>query len=746
MPTKPSKKLLEYWFTLYNKGVELDTIRLEYLKESGLVERFAYEEEETFEEFIEKKSDIPVFETPDEEELKVIVPGIKKRSAIISRKDWLPHDENVFKPEPEFVEFIDSTFLGFSKKKDYEKYELYKQQAYQWLEESEPFPGYDADIYVQINFVRQERRKMQENTLYYLLRELYMSEGQSYGGRRRFKPYDCQSFIAYLIDCGFSLIIAKLRQVGFSTVIGAILEIKMQLHNGYFIKFITENVVKAEEIFETKIKFSLYAQQPWLKPTVSNDSNRELQFQYKDKKGASVVGGKMLVEAPYPTAINGGSPDIVGIDEAGNIPILQKIITQGRPTMFRQDENGKSVMCRQVIIYGTGGEQDRGGGVFEAEYRSAQKAWKERDFEYGIIPIFIDCYSKPSITKEDFESKKRFYLRRAAEDPNGSEGIMTEFRQTYPTCIEDVFLRSNKTIIPIEVINRHIDRIYALPDEQKPLYGYFVPLFNNAIPTPDEDLPYKISGVVFKETGFGSPDSVIKLYRIPEKGWLNRYYEGIDPINQETGNSLFSASIWDALTNSKAASLNFRVQDYKYCYLQALLLGLYYDWDGIKNLIEYNIGSGYIDYVTSKGLSRTLTYNKMLPKYMQTGTSQYGITKKRGMNPIHIVNKLVEMLDGYADNIDDEEFWLQLKNFVQKVSAKTGTIKWAPASIHYHHDDDIDATIYSYINACCYSSRPPISTKQQEEHKKFKKHWRCDASTGWHNILVKQQDRQLRKK
>ena len=745
MPTKPSKKLLEYWFTLYNKGVELDTIRLEYLKESGLVERFAYEEEETFEEFIEKKSDIPVFETPDEEELKVIVPGIKKRGTIISRKDWLPHDENVFKPEPEFVEFIDSTFLGFSKKKEYEKYELYKQHAYQWLEQSDNFSDYE-DLDEQINFVRQERKRMQENTLYYLIKYLYMSEGKAYGGKRKFNPYDCQSFIAYLIDCGFSLIIAKLRQVGFSTVIGAILEIKTQLNKSYFAKFITENAVKAEEIFEAKIKYALYSQPDWMKPSVSNDSNRELQFQFKEKKGNSVVGGKLLVEPPYPTAINGGSPDLVGIDEAGNITILPRIISQGRPTMFRVNDEGVQVASRSVLMWGTGGSMDAGGGAFESEFRAAQKAWKERVFTYGIIPIFIDCYSKPSITKEFYEQERQAALYRAQQDPNGSETIMTEFRQTYPTCIEDVFLRSNKTIIPIEVINRHIDRIYALPDEQKPLYGYFVPLFNNAIPTPDEDLPYKISGVVFKETGFGSPDSVIKLYRIPEKGWLNRYYEGIDPINQETGNSLFSASIWDALTNSKAASLNFRVQDYKYCYLQALLLGLYYDWDGIKNLIEYNIGSGYIDYVTSKGLSRTLTYNKMLPKYMQTGTSQYGITKKRGMNPIHIVNKLVEMLDGYADNIDDEEFWLQLKNFVQKVSAKTGTIKWAPASIHYHHDDDIDATIYSYINACCYSSRPPISTKQQEEHKKFKKHWRCDASTGWHNILVKQQDRQLRKK
>ena len=305
-----------------------------------------------------------------------------------------------------------------------------------------------------------------------------MSEGKAYGGKRKFNPYDCQSFIAYLIDSGFSLIIAKLRQVGFSTVIGAILEIKTQLNKSYFAKFITENTVKAEEIFEAKIKYALYAQPEWLKPSVSNDSNRELQFQFKEKKGSSIVGGKLLVEPPYPTAINGGSPDIVGIDESGNIDILPRIISQGRPTMFRVDDEGKMIPARQVLIYGTGGEMNKGGGAFESEFRSSQKAWKERVFTYGIIPIFIDCYAKPSITKEFYEQERQAAIYRAQQDPNGSETIMTEFRQTYPTCIEDVFLRSNKTIIPIEVINRHIDRIYDKPDEEKPLYGYFVPLFN----------------------------------------------------------------------------------------------------------------------------------------------------------------------------------------------------------------------------------------------------------------------------
>jgi hypothetical protein len=96
----------------------------------------------------------------------------------------------------------------------------------------------------------------------------------------------------------------------------------------------------------------------------------------------------------------------------------------------------------------------------------------------------------------------------------------------------------------------------------------------------------------------------------------------------------------------------------------------------------------------------------MLPKYMQVGTAQYGISKK-GFNAVHISNKLIELLSSYSGNIDIEEFWLQLKNYVQKIKPQTGYAKYAPSVPAYHRDDVIDSITYAYLNALIHAKYTP---------------------------------------
>ena len=62
-----------------------------------------------------------------------------------------------------------------------------------------------------------------------------------------------------------------------------------------------------------------------------------------------------------------------------------------------------------------------------------------------------------------------------------------------------------------------------------------------------------------------------------KKGWRYRYFQGTDPIFSESGHSKMASAIWDSHHQTISAHVNFRVEDYRYCYLQTLLLGLYYD-------------------------------------------------------------------------------------------------------------------------------------------------------------------------
>ena len=111
---------------------------------------------------------------------------------------------------------------------------------------------------------------------------------------------------------------------------------------------------------------------------------------------AGGVDSKLSVEAPYATAINGGAPNLVLIDEAGNMPVITEMMNEGRPALFWVNpDTGQMEMKRQLIAWGTGGHMDKGGGRFEVEFRAAWEAWKERNFSYGIVPIFFDAYAKP---------------------------------------------------------------------------------------------------------------------------------------------------------------------------------------------------------------------------------------------------------------------------------------------------------------------------------------------------------------
>jgi len=128
------------------------------------------------------------------------------------------------------------------------------------------------------------------------------------------------------------------------------------------------------------------------------------------------------------------------------------------------------------------------------------------------------------------------------------------------------------------------------------------------------------------------------------------------------------------------------------------MLGLFYD-PYIKNLHEFNIGSGFKDYVENLNLLNTLVPNMRLPKYLSKkgGDREYGIGK-HAQNSRYIIAKLTELLGSYVDNINVELLFVQLKTFVQKYSAQ-GEATYKVKDPRKYFDDMIDAIVYSYINA-----------------------------------------------
>lgn len=632
----------------------------------------------------------------------------------VTRDDWKPEmaDSGIVTYDPKFVSWIDSINQGFSYRKSYGPFNMYCQQAMQWLADNSSITDH-VSVDKQLDYVRNEKMRCTENSLYFLNKYLKLKEGDIESGGRRFKAWECQAILCYLFDLGYSYIVGKPRQIGATSTIGGLFVKRIVFSKSYFVKFITENLDKGEEIFEDKIKHAFYHLPDFLKPTVNNDRDNLLRLFYKPKKGdMGGVNTKLQVTAPYTTAINGGAPNLVGIDEAGNINILSEMMNEGRPALFWiNPDTGVLEMRRQLVVWGTGGEMDRGGRAFEREFRSALESWIDRDFHYGIVPLFLDCFAKPGLTQEFYDKEKLFYEKQGID----SEKSLVQFHQHYPTCVDDMFLTSSDTLMAMERITVNLDRIRRAKD--KPKYGYFEPKLDTNKPMEGStDVPYKITGATFIPCEDEDPRTSVVIYRHPDHKWSNRYYQGTDPIFSESGHSKMSSAIWDNLDSTISAVVNCRFDDYRYNYLQSLLLGIYYDPNNIRNLIEANVGSGFMDYIDAKGCWRTVVPNKMIHAHLQTPTGgKMGISKKANTAKF-ILHKLQELCEVYSQNIWIEEFFVQLKTYVRKVTS-SGNETFKVENLKYYYDDVIDAVTYAYICGQSHTHLTPHEKDRKEQKK-----------------------------
>lgn len=655
----------------------------------------------------------------------------KKARALADRdiltEEWMPKPDEVGNYPADFVAWIDSINQGFNARISYKRFDLYCAQAEKWLNEESHFSHYEGNR--QWEFAIREFKRIQENSLYYLQKYVHFKTGANAG---KYNAFDAQKIVAFLIDSKYCMLIGKGRQIFFSTTIGAIAVKKINFTKNYFVKMIAENLLKTEEIFEDKVKFCFYNLPSWMKSSVASDQEGMLRLMFKgyggDKGNVSGANSKLMLEAPYVTAINGGSPDLVLLDEIGQMPLVADIIQEGRPTLFATDPvTGKMSMIRQVVAFGTGGKMDKGGAELESIYNTCFDWWNKRNFTYGFVPLFFDFWARPGMTQKHYDDEK------AIAYASGKEEERVRFHQHYPATIGDMFLSSAETVIPIGVINNSLKRIYSRKEVN--IKGHFEPIYDMSRKMPENSfVPYAVTGVNFVPSTIDD-QAPVTMFAQPEDKWVNRYYQGTDPINSQSGFSNLSSSIWDSLIGTVSCVLNHRSKDYRAEYFQAHLMNIYYG--RVPHLVEINVGRELVNSIELWGNMKSLIAQSMLPQSLQVNSSEPIGIKKVSSNTPFIHNRLVEMLESYTDNIFIDEFFHQLKYFVKKEPTKASgksEVSFRTADYRYYKDDLIYGILYSYIAAECYKHREPYKV---DEKKKKEKRMRyvCDATNGYTTVL-----------
>jgi hypothetical protein len=638
----------------------------------------------------------------------------------VKTSQWMPNHPE-FEYPIEFVQWIDSINSGWQNKIKHKPFELYRKQAEIWLSDDSTILDFETEE-EQIDWLKVEIKRCKDNTLYFCNKYGRIKEDKAMDGTLQYKAWEAQEVLLFLYDCGYSMMIGKARQIGFTTTMCLAGMKRVNLNKSYFIKFVTHSKDKGIEIFRDKVKWTYTKIPAFIAQEVKNWTDQVMSFDKKgDRKGREDGGAsRFQVDSPQIDAINGGSPSAVFVDEIGLFDIFGEMMREGRPALFKfNPDTGKMTMQQQFIAWGTGGEMDKGGSVFESEFKMCLRQWSEGNYEYGIIPLFFNAYARRGVNDEHIENEKKAYL--AVGDTKKGELARVQFHQHYPITIDDMFIRKARTLVPIHYCNQRLNDIYSM--EVPIQYGFFDPIFDMSQPTPDLHTPYRIIGARWVETGDRDNSSTTAMVvNHPPNGeiWKNRWYQGTDPINSETGHSKMCSAVWDALTNSVASVVFNKDKRFKNDYLQVLLQSLYYDQQkkgGIKELVENNIGDMHVDFQEIHGFKHKFTANAQLADYFQTyGGKWFGISNKANTAP-RIIAKTEEFLDAYGDRIHVPWLWEQLKTFVEKDLKSQNThrqTRYQASDLRYDYDDTIFAITYSYINAQSHAKYDPVNISNEQ--------------------------------
>lgn len=738
---------LDFLYNLHLQGVDVGSKNVELLKKHGYIKEYvqpvkppAFKENiNTFnlekatpeQALIDSNIDIIKGDVSDlkyeiltddelEKRRKVHNLIFEGRNTPITSDEWKP--KSTTEHEQDFIDWINSiNNLGFNNKVHYRKFALYCQQAYTWLQDKKSHSDFFDEDQI-IDYEDEEMRRCDENSLYFLNKYVYYKEGNVEEGRVKYVAAPAHEVLAYMNDCGYSVGLAKGRQMAATTTIMSLNMKDVVFKKNHFMKFVTEDDKKAKEIFEDKLKFPFSELQWWMRPKVLNERDNLFATGTKPEKGKKEgTGARILVVVPDRTAIAGGAPQKVMIDEAGNIGVLGAMINNIRPTMLFADPKTKKLIVKRILwFWGTGGEMEKGGKSFEVEFLSIMKAWNEGKYGSGIIPLFFNWQCRPYATQADYDRERQIAYDKLAQDEIEGQKAVTEFHQTWPNSLSDVFRGSSKTLIDSEYIDKALDRIRAAKKQhnfQLHQSGYFEPVFDFNTPTLEgAHQPYKIIGATFVPTSDIDYRATTTIFMHPDKGWQNRYFKGTDPIDTDTGLSNFASTVWDKYYKTPVAIMNWRNKDYKDAFLQSLLLNLYYDTSkeqkGIPELVESNRGTSYTQYVENSGFVKCLVLNYQLPHVLQNRTTVndgIGIDNK-GIRNTMIINHMHGLFSSYGEKIFFDIVFEQAKTFVCSVSDK-GKEMWGPMNKKYFKDDTLFSTTFSYIcSELCFYDKEPINT------------------------------------
>lgn len=637
------------------------------------------------------------------------------------RADWMPVAPDVI--DDEFWRFINSTHRRLCDMAPYEPLYLYLKQERAWAKENKRYDRI-RDQYERDVFAANERARITANTLYFANKYAKIKEPD--------EPYYvanlAHSLLFFLFDTERLVYLGKPRQMAFTTTMGICACKELICHQSSTQVIIAHDKESGQTILEDKIKFVYGHLEDWMKLEPLNDPDGAFRLSHDPdaSKGTKKAKSSSITSrTPAITAINSRSPKRIWIDEAPFIPIFDKMMREGRTTLYGLDMSvGRMRWKRSLWAGGTGGATDIGKGIFEREFKGLISKWQRKDFSEGIVPIFLDWTARPGITPEFYLSERAAY---AAGSKDGQTHMsmqerMIQFRNHFPSSVDDMFNASKATLVPWSTIIGQIDRISRWQAKGTTVqYGRFEPIYGSEPMPKGSEHPQKITGARWVPSSDYDIMAPVIIWQHPDKDWRYRYYQGTDPIQHDAGKSRMASAILDAHHNTISCVVNFRSDDPNDSYLQTALAGMYYADPGddfCPELVESNLMAGYVSYKTGPWLNgeRSLIRKMQLPDFLrvrdQSGTvNSIGVDNK-AQRKATIIGLLKDFLLDNHRRIMIPDIWEQLRHFVATPTRGIVGTLWGSEDPDKYNDDLIMAMAFAYICRMSMNNLVPIKVDE----------------------------------
>ena len=342
---------------------------------------------------------------------------------------------------------------------------------------------------------------------------------------------------------------------------------------------------------------------------VNSIRSMEIQLGYMDSQGnrqgalSSVYGISLKDNPDKARGIRG---PMIFYEEDGLFPHLEKAWNVNRPGM----EAGTTT-TGLMFAGGTGGTEG-------ASFEGSKKLFYSPDaFNIYGVPNFYDKNSqgysqcgffwgaylnRENCTKENGEPdvlkalveiiSERVKIIGASTDP----AAITQKKAEHPLTPEEAIMRTGGNMFPVADISEYLITIQA--NKEKFLSSHYVGKLvygvNNQVKWLPDPEAYPIRSL---DTSHGVRDGAIEIFEMPKyiqgtEVQSGRYIAGIDPIDQDEGESLFAVVVMDLFTDRIVAQYIGRIAKAEECYEQALKLLIFYNAkanyeNNLKGLFSY---------------------------------------------------------------------------------------------------------------------------------------------------------------